>query len=62
MEDLEKEFNIKFLYIDFRDGFRQGQDKARELGLYMQKYCGCIFSEKDRYISKIEKDKIKFNK
>ena len=61
MEDLEKEFNIKFLYRDFRDGFRMGQDKARELGLYMQKYCGCIFSEKDRYISKIEKDKIKFS-
>ena len=28
----------------------------------MQKYCGCIFSEKDRYISKIEKDKIKYSK
>ena len=62
MEDLEKEFNIKFLYKDFRIGFREGQDKARELGLYMQKYCGCIFSEKDRYINKIEKDKIKYNK
>ncbi|MEG1662057.1 MAG: epoxyqueuosine reductase QueH, partial [Clostridiales bacterium] len=26
-----------------------GQDKARELGLYLQKYCGCIYSEKERY-------------
>ena len=25
------------------------EDKARELGLYMQKYCGCVFSEEDRY-------------
>lgn len=45
-EELEKKYDIKFLYIDFRCGFREGQSKARELGLYMQKYCGCIFSER----------------
>jgi len=49
-EELEKEYGITFYYKDFRDGFRQGQNKARELGLYMQKYCGCIFSEEDRYL------------
>ena len=32
-------------------------NKARELGLYMQKYCGCIFSEEDRYSKQIKKDK-----
>lgn len=42
-------FNVSFLYRDFRPRFREGQDKARELGLYMQKYCGCIFSEEERY-------------
>ena len=30
--------------------------KAREIGLYMQKYCGCIFSEEDRYSKQIKKD------
>ena len=49
MEDLRKEFEIDFLYIDFRKGFWQGHEKAIEQGLYMQKYCGCIFSEEDRY-------------
>lgn len=49
MEDLSKEFGINFLYIDFRKGFWQGHNKAIEQGLYMQKYCGCIFSEEDRY-------------
>lgn len=44
-----EKYGIPFLYRDFRVGFRQGQDKARELGLYMQKYCGCIFSEEERY-------------
>ena len=48
-EKLAKEYEIEFLYRDFRDGFWVGHDKARELGLYMQKYCGCIFSEEMRY-------------
>ena len=60
MEKYSKEFGIDFLYRDFRVGFREGQDKAREIGLYMQKYCGCVFSEEDRYKLKIEKDKKKF--
>ena len=45
MEKLAKEFGIEFLYIDFREGFWEGHNKAKELGLYMQKYCGCVFSE-----------------
>ena len=57
-DNLSKKYNIEFLYIDFREGFREGQAKARELGLYMQKYCGCIFSEEDRYKKQIEKDKL----
>lgn len=56
-EDMAKKYDIQFLYRDFRVGFREGQAKARELGLYMQKYCGCIFSEEDRYSKQIQKDK-----
>ena len=43
--EMANKYGVEFLYRDFRVGFRQGQNKARELGLYMQKYCGCIFSE-----------------
>ena len=50
-ERMAKKYDIEFLYRDFRVGFREGQAKARELGLYMQKYCGCIFSEESRYLS-----------
>ena len=50
MEDLRKEFEIDFLYIDFRKGFWQGHEKAIEQGLYMQKYCGCIFSEEQSFL------------
>lgn len=49
MEQLSKEFEIDFLYRDFRVGFWEGHQKAHDIGLYMQKYCGCIFSEEMRY-------------
>ena len=58
-EELSKEYGVKFIYRDFREGWKYGQEKARELGIYMQKYCGCIFSEEDRYQKKIQKDKEK---
>ena len=58
-EKIAKKHGLTFLYRDFRVGFREGQAKARELGLYMQKYCGCIFSEEERYSQKIAKDKLK---
>lgn len=51
-EKAAQAFGISFLYRDFRPGFRQGQAKARELELYMQKYCGCVFSEEERYRKK----------
>ena len=45
-------YGVEFKPYDFSPGFREGQAKAREAGLYMQKYCGCIFSEEDRYCKK----------
>ena len=59
-EQLAAEYGVAFLYRDFRPGFREGQRQARELGFYMQKYCGCIFSEEDRYSTKIEKAKKRY--
>ena len=53
-EEMAKKYDVKFLYRDFRVGFRAGQAKAKELGLYRQKYCGCVFSEEDRYRKQIE--------
>ena len=44
------EFGVAFLYRDVRPYFRDGQARARELGMYMQKYCGCVFSEEERYL------------
>ena len=53
-------YGVTFLYRDFRPNFRAGNQRARELGFYMQKYCGCVFSEQDRYQKKIDRDKARF--
>lgn len=56
-EEIAKKYGLNFLYRDFRAGFREGQNKARELGLYMQKYCGCVFSEEMSSLARQKKDK-----
>ena len=45
-------YGVEFLYRDFRPVFKAGQEYAREHGFYMQKYCGCVFSEEERYRKK----------
>ena len=49
-EDAAARFGVTFLYRDFRPYFKAGQERARALGFYMQKYCGCVFSEEERYL------------
>ena len=48
-EEMAALYGIEFLYKDFRPRFREGQSQARVAGYYMQKYCGCIYSEEERY-------------
>ena len=47
-EKAAEKYGVTFFYRDFRPRFREGRAEARALGLYMQKYCGCIFSEEER--------------
>ena len=51
-EEAGKEFDIPFYYEDFRKGYQRGVDISLELELYRQPYCGCVFSERDRYEKK----------
>ena len=59
-EQYAQQYGVDFLYRDFRPNFHDGNRRARELGFYMQKYCGCIFSEEDRYQKQINRAKEKF--
>ena len=44
-----KRHGVAFHAADFRTGWKNAQRLARELALYRQKYCGCIYSEMERY-------------
>lgn len=51
-EDIALKVGVDFFYMDPRPYFRVGNNEARRMGQYMQKYCGCIFSEAERYLGK----------
>lgn len=44
--------HASFLYQDFRPQFWEGVQLAKEYHYYRQKYCGCLFSNYDRYSKK----------
>lgn len=48
-EEASGKYGVPFLYRDFRSGWREGQEKAKALGMYRQQYCGCIYSEMERF-------------
>ncbi|HUV83843.1 MAG TPA: epoxyqueuosine reductase QueH [archaeon] len=50
---LASEYGVDFYYQDFREGYNMTFQLCRDMGLYRQPYCGCIFSEKERYYRKL---------
>jgi len=56
-EDLALKYGIEFYYRDFREGWQEGIDMSLAMELYRQPYCGCIYSEQERYDKKFRKKK-----
>ncbi|MBN2232469.1 MAG: epoxyqueuosine reductase QueH [Deltaproteobacteria bacterium] len=48
-ESVGRERGVPFYYEDFRSGWKAGIEASRRRGMYRQQYCGCIFSEEERY-------------
>ncbi len=48
-QDIGKKHGIQFYYDDLRNGWNISKGLSIEFGLYRQKYCGCIYSEMERY-------------
>lgn len=48
-EDAARRYGVEFLYRDFRPMVMQGVRESKEAGVYRQTYCGCVYSEHDRY-------------
>lgn len=57
-----RKYGIDFYYEDFRAGWQEGIDISLELGLYRQPYCGCIFSEEERFSKEIRKQRKKIGR
>jgi predicted adenine nucleotide alpha hydrolase (AANH) superfamily ATPase len=49
-EQAARDHGVSFYYEDFRPGWQEGIRLSKEMGLYRQQYCGCIYSEKERYL------------
>jgi predicted adenine nucleotide alpha hydrolase (AANH) superfamily ATPase len=58
-EQVGREAGISFYYEDFRQGRKKGLEVSKALGLYRQQYCGCIYSEKERFMGKAHKKRLK---
>ncbi len=50
--EMAREHGVDFFYEDFRTGWSAGIRESRRMQLYRQQYCGCIFSEHERYRKK----------
>lgn len=63
--DLAESFQINFLELDFlsENGYHDSQKLAKDLGMYRQKFCGCLYSIRQKYVDKNgENKKVKKNK
>lgn len=50
--EMEKRYSIPFYLEDFRVGYRDSIPLSKDIGLYRQKYCGCVYSEPERQKNK----------
>jgi len=48
-ESIGKSVGVPFYYHDFREGWKEGIEESKRLEMYRQQYCGCIYSEKERF-------------
>ena len=54
-QEMGKRYAIPFYVEDFRVGYREHIPLSKELGLYRQKYCGCMFSEFESASQRIQR-------
>ena len=53
-EEIAGDYGLEFFYEDFREGWKRGIELSKDKGLYRQEYCGCIYSEVERYAGGLE--------
>lgn len=48
-ERVAEEKGIRFIYTDLRPGYAKSRELSHKFNLYRQRYCGCIYSEWERF-------------
>ncbi len=48
-DSIGRSVGVPFLYVDFRKGWKEGIEVSKNRGMYRQQYCGCLYSEKERF-------------
>lgn len=56
-EELAARHSLDFFYEDWRTLWQEGIRLSKAAGMYRQQYCGCIFSEEERYREQIHRDR-----
>ncbi len=54
-EEVAREYSIKPYLKPYREGWKESRELSKKMGLYHQQYCGCIYSEEERFKGKKEK-------
>ena len=52
--ELAGEGRVGFVYQDFRLGWQEGVQQSLEWNLYRQDYCGCLYSEFERFQDRLD--------
>jgi predicted adenine nucleotide alpha hydrolase (AANH) superfamily ATPase len=47
--ELAREKGVEFLYADLRKRYSDSRRQTKPMNLYRQQYCGCVYSEWERY-------------
>jgi len=48
-DKIAKDMGVEFLYADLRKRYSDSRRITKPLNLYRQQYCGCVYSEWERY-------------
>ncbi|HBR21371.1 MAG TPA: hypothetical protein DD713_02180 [Nitrospiraceae bacterium] len=57
--EMERRHSVEFFIEDFRPGWKQGVELSKKLGLYRQKYCGCIYSEMEKHLERVKREEVR---
>lgn len=56
-QEMSKSYQVEFFYEDWRELWKEGIRLSKEAGMYRQQYCGCIFSEEERFRERIRRNR-----